>query len=79
MRSGYDARMSGPVFISFSREHDVSYVRRLAADLIASGLSIVYDTQPMTDGWWSTYTRSQLAGCSAGSGAFLPLGCRSCG
>ncbi|GIF97606.1 hypothetical protein Cci01nite_27000 [Catellatospora citrea] len=53
------------MFISFSREHDVSYVRRLAADLIASGLSIVYDTQPMTDGWWTTYTRSQLAGCAA--------------
>ncbi|GAA1407994.1 Hsp70 family protein [Catellatospora coxensis] len=57
--------MSGPVFISFSREHDAPYARRLAAHLVASGLSILYDTQPVTDSWWSTYTRSQLDSCSA--------------
>ncbi|MEU8075226.1 Hsp70 family protein [Catellatospora citrea] len=57
--------MGGPVFICFSREHDVRYVRRLAAHLVADGLSIVYDTQPMTEDWWSTYTRAQLDGCSA--------------
>ncbi|WP_186315697.1 toll/interleukin-1 receptor domain-containing protein [Catellatospora sichuanensis] len=57
--------MSGPVFISFSREHDAAYVGRLAAHLVAGGLSMRYDTQPMTDGWWSTYTRAQLDGSSA--------------
>lgn len=57
--------MSGPVFISFSREHDAPYVRRLAAHLVPAGLPILYDTQSMSDGWWSTYTRSQLDGCSA--------------
>ncbi|WP_155371413.1 toll/interleukin-1 receptor domain-containing protein [Catellatospora vulcania] len=57
--------MSGPVFISFSRERDAAYAQRLAAHLIAAGLPTVYDTQPMSDGWWSTYTRAQLDGCSA--------------
>ncbi|MFC7247652.1 Hsp70 family protein [Catellatospora aurea] len=57
--------MSGPVFICFSREHDAPYARRLATHLVASGLPILYDTQPVTDSWWSAYTRSQLDGCSA--------------
>jgi len=53
------------VFISFSREHDTGYVSRLAAHLAAAGIASRYDSHPMDENWWETYTRAQIDSCSA--------------
>ena len=63
--SYYDAAMSAPVFISFSREHDVGYVSRLAAHLAVAGVTARYDRRPMSESWWETYTRVQIEACRA--------------
>ncbi|MDI1461248.1 TIR domain-containing protein [Catellatospora sp. KI3] len=57
--------MSGRVFLCFSRQHDAAYASRLAAHLAGTGLLPVYDTQPMSDTWWSTYTQAQIDSCDA--------------
>lgn len=57
--------MSGPVYVSFSREHDAAYVSRLAAQLAAAGITARYDAQPMSESWWETYTRAQIEACHA--------------
>ncbi|WP_203909589.1 Hsp70 family protein [Rhizocola hellebori] len=57
--------MSGQVFISFSHEHDAGYAARLAAHLAAAGVAARYDTQPMSENWWETYTRAQVDSCTA--------------
>ncbi|BCJ76060.1 hypothetical protein CS0771_56040 [Catellatospora sp. IY07-71] len=57
--------MSGPVFISFSREHDAAYVTRLAGHLAAAGVYTVHDGQQMSDSRWDFYTRQQIDSCAA--------------
>lgn len=57
--------MSGPVFISFSREHDAAYATRLAGHLAAAGVYTVHDGQPASDERWEFYTRHQLDSCTA--------------
>ncbi len=57
--------MSGPVFISFSREHDAAYVTRLAGHLAAAGVYTVHDGQQMSDSRWDFYTRQQVSSCAA--------------
>ncbi|HZM78627.1 MAG TPA: TIR domain-containing protein [Candidatus Limnocylindrales bacterium] len=52
--------MTAPVYISFSHEHDAGYVSRLAAHLAAAGIAARYDTRPMDQSWWETYTRAQI-------------------
>ncbi len=57
--------MSDQVFISFSHEHDAGYATWLAGYLAAQGLSARYDPQPLSEDWWSTYTRAQIDASSA--------------
>ncbi|MEV4411317.1 Hsp70 family protein [Catellatospora sp. NPDC049609] len=57
--------MSGPVYLSFSREHDAVQVSRLAGHLAAAGIYTVYDLQPLSDSRWEYFTRQRLDSCAA--------------
>lgn len=61
--------MTTSVYLSFSHDHDGGHdgghVSRLAAHLAAAGVAARYDTRPMDESWWETYTKGQIAGSSA--------------
>ena len=57
--------MVGLVFLSFDHDHDSAFAARLCGQLAASGVVARYDSQQMSQQWWESFTRAQVAAADA--------------